>query len=123
MTGTTSTPYSFVMALENFTINPGAEELIDANPKDANGNPTTVAPGSPINWVPENPTIITATPTDNTGLKAQVAVAAGAVPGVYQVDCNFQAVAFGPQLTTSFTVTVPQLPATTLDFVPDATQP
>jgi hypothetical protein len=111
------------MPLQTYTINPGAEENIDANPVDSNGNPSSVAPGSTINWVPQNGSVITCTPAAGAGLSAQVAVAADAAPGTYQVDCQFQAVAFGPTLTSSFDVIVPQQPAVALVFALDATQP
>lgn len=111
------------MSLQIFTFTPGQEQNIDANPVDANNQPTTIAPGSTINWVPQNGSVVTVVPAGPQNLSAQVTVSAAAAPGNYQVDCSFQAVQFGPTLTSSFVCQVPTQPAASLSFALDATQP
>lgn len=113
------------MPLANFNISPGAHLLIDANPiVTATGNPGSTDPGSGFQYSSPAPsTGITVAPTDNTGRKALVTVAATAPGGVVQVDVTFTPVAFGLTKTSSFDVTVPMPPADALQFVADPVQP
>lgn len=109
------------MPLTNFNISAGSHLLIDSNPVDGSGQPGSTDPGSGITYAA--PAGITTAPTDNTGRKALVTVAADQPIGVYQVDASFKAIPFGPTLTSSFDVTVPENPAVALQFIADPVQP
>lgn len=107
--------------MQNFTILAGAHELVDANPIVTGVQPGSVDPGTPFDFVaPPSATGITLTPQ---GEKVLVDVAAGAPAGVTTLELIFKAVSGGPNIVANFTITVPESPATGIDFEADPVQP
>ena len=100
------------MPLPNVTMPPGSTVSVTAAPLDASGNPATIF--DVLAWTAENTSIVAAINTSNEGLFANVT--AGSTPGTTQVAVTFQATNGGPTLTSSFTVTVSENPATQLGF-------
>ena len=107
------------MPLPNVNLPMNSHVTVTASPKDANGNPgTTQADMQPPSWTAPAGVSVQAAAD---GLSAVVASAME--PGVFQVDVSFQPVAFGPNITSSFTVTVAEQPATQLVFSFGPVQP
>lgn len=94
-------------------LNPGQSVLVTALPEDDSNAPGTTDIGSHPAWVSQDPTIATIVPAAD-GMTATLT--AQHKPGTTQVDVTFHAVAFGPALTSSFNVTVNEVPATHLAF-------
>ena len=99
--------------MQNEILSPGQSVVVTALPKDDNEEPGTTDPGSQPQWSSNNPSVASI-PANTTGLTATVTT--GSTPGTAQIDVVFKAVAFGPSITSSFTVTVNENPATHLDF-------
>ena len=102
------------MALQNTSFSIGQSEVIVALPEDSNGNPGLLGSGNVPSWSinPNSPQSgITITPAAN-GLSATIAAQ---TPGSYQVDVKGQN-SVGGQLTSSFTVTVVENPASQFGF-------
>lgn len=89
------------MALQNITLNQGQHVTVTAAPLDQNGNASNPPNGVPV-WACSEPTVTLAPAAD--GMSALVTV--GTKPGVFQVNVTGSVIAFGPNFTSSFDVTV-----------------
>lgn len=87
--------------LQNQNLNQGQSVTVSASPVDSNGNAANPANGVPT-WHPSDPSITVVPATDSLS----AVVTAGSKPGVFQIDVTAQSIPFGPNFTSSFTVTV-----------------
>ena len=95
------------------TIPQGESETVTLLPEDAAGNPATIRSGNVPAWANSNPAVATVTPAAD-GLSAVVAaIEEGTTVVTVTGISDFND---GDQLTGTFTVTVPEGPATGLTF-------
>ena len=95
------------------TIPQGESETVTLLPEDAAGDPATIRSGNVPAWANGTPAIATVTPAAD-GLSAVVkALTQGTTTVTVTAISDFND---GDQLTGTFTVTVPEGPATGLTF-------